>query len=55
MTSAKAREEILAAITFYEERGTCWISVVTYLGINHLFGSWSELVGNLRRPWGRMK
>ncbi len=42
------REDMLAAIEFYSKRGHCWISVVTYLGICHMFGGWGDLLDGLR-------
>lgn len=51
MTDAEARDEIRAAIAWYDARGLCWLSVVTFIGIRALFGGWSELVRSLR-PFG---
>lgn len=48
MTKAAARQEMRDAITYYEGRGLCWVSVVTYIGITALFGGWRELVDGLR-------
>ncbi len=49
MTAKECREEMLAAIDWYQARGDCWISIVTYIGICYLFGSWANL-GNHYRP-----
>lgn len=43
MTNAEIREEIKAAIAWYEERGKCWLSVVTFIGFRALFGTWAEV------------
>jgi hypothetical protein len=53
--SQKAREEIRDAIEYYDRRGWDWVSVVTYIGIRHMFGSWSELVAELRPTWQKRK
>lgn len=45
---ADFREEIKAAIAYYEEHGKCWLSVVTFIGIKALFGGWFELTNDLR-------
>ena len=42
-----AQMEIMNAIAFYEDRGSDWLSVVTFLGIKHLFGGWHELTRGL--------
>jgi hypothetical protein len=47
----RAESEIIAAIDWYTRRGKSWISVVTYIGICHLFGGWSELCRQLRAPY----
>lgn len=52
MTAEEARDEIKAAIEWYEARGLCWLSVVTFLGIRWCFGGFYELVDQLR-PGGR--
>lgn len=51
MANEEAKAEILSAIEWYDARGLCWLSVVTYIGIKALFGSWYELVASVRRPW----
>ena len=48
----KAMEEIRDAIRFYDERGSDWVSVVTFIGITHLFGGWEKLVASLRTRIG---
>jgi hypothetical protein len=48
MTDEEAREEIRAAIAHYDERGQCWLSVVTFLGIKWCFGGWYELCRSIR-------
>lgn len=48
MTDSEARDEIKAAIEYYESRGLCWISVVTYLAIRATFGGWLELLDSIR-------
>lgn len=53
MTDEEARAEIRAAIEYFDERGRCWLSVVTFIGICWAFGSWTEFIASVRRPWGR--
>lgn len=50
-----AQQEIMDAIAFYDERKWNWVSVVTFIGIKHLFGGWLELERLLRpnRTFGR--
>jgi hypothetical protein len=48
MTAAEARDEIRDAINWYDAKGKCWLSVVTFIGIKALFGGWWELVRSLR-------
>jgi hypothetical protein len=55
MTDANARDEIRAAIEWYDARGKCWLSVVTWIGIRALFGSWRELTDSVRRPFAGKK
>lgn len=55
LSCEEAREEIRAAIIYYDERGLCWLSVVTFIGIKALFGSFSELLRSARRPWPTRK
>lgn len=55
MNDAEAREEIRAAIVYYDEHGWCWLSVVTFIGIRALFGGWHELIKSLRAPYRRNK
>lgn len=55
MSDEEARAEIRAAIDWYDERGRCWLSAVTFIGICWAFGSWSEFVASVRRPWGRQR
>lgn len=51
MTDAEARDEIRAAIEWYDGKGKCWLSVVTFIGIRALFGGFHELVRSVRRGW----
>jgi hypothetical protein len=56
MTAEDARDEIRAAIAHYDERGACWLDVVTFLGIRWCFGGFYELLNQLRpRGGGRRK
>lgn len=48
MTNVEAREEIRNAIAFYDGRGSCWVSAVTFIGIKALFGGWLELTKALQ-------
>jgi hypothetical protein len=49
--STEALEEMREAIDHYDRCGYDWTSVVTYIGIKHLFGGWQELQRGIRRPW----
>ncbi len=54
MTDVEARDEIRDAIAYYDARGLCWLSVVTFIGIKALFGGWLELLDSIRpRSAGR--
>lgn len=44
MTADECRQDIKDCIAFYEARGSCWVSAVTYIGICYLWGgSWMDL------------
>jgi hypothetical protein len=42
VTRTEAREEIVAAIAFYDERSADWLDAVVFIGLKALFGGWAE-------------